>query len=101
MVYYKITGNIDESDRRGIKFYLIYTVFVMIIFVFLIRFESLPMPFAVASLISMLVWGIVTVSIPITLLIKGIESGANKKWLIISYFMPLIGLIRFRGWDLT
>jgi len=43
------------------------------------------MLFVVTSFISMLVWGVVTVSIPITLLIKGIELGENKKWLIISY----------------
>lgn len=99
MACYKITGSLDESDRRDIKFYLMFTNFVVITFIMLLWFESLPMPFVVVSLISMLVWGVASFSIPICLLIKGLKSlksSAYKEWLILSYFMPLIGLIKFR-----
>jgi len=96
MACYKITGSIGKPIRSGIAVYLMFTVVVIILIVLLLRFGVPPLPFLAISLISVLAWVVVSVIIPIYLLGERLDSNSNKKWLIISCFMPLIGLIKFR-----
>jgi len=92
-----LAWGMGKSERKDVESYYKFAVFVVIIIIALLfSFASTPTPSMVVSFISMLVWSVASVGLRIYLLIKGLKSSASKKWLIISYFMPLVGLIEFQ-----
>jgi len=88
MACYKTTGCMVESNRKYIKFYMKFTVYILIIAIaFPISTVSSPMTFLTVSLLLMLAWGLDESWR------KGIES--NLKFIVFAVIVVIALLLSF------